>query len=180
MDIITKLERKIAGYLKDLPHLPHSMRLWLAENIWWIVAFFAVVCGISAIALVIRTLVGISTLGGPQTTYYAQESIASWVIIKNTINLVFAAGGALLLGAAVNPLKERQKKGWVLLFVAWCVGVIASVVSVVLLLDFFEILSSLIFTVIWVVITAYFIFEIHGEFAHVERSKGAKKASSKK
>ena len=172
MEFIGKLERTILGWAKDVPHLPVGVRKWIADNIWWIVVIGAVLSGISVLVLVGGLFANLSTLSSPIISYYASSAFVGWLVVTTAVSLVFAVIECLLLAFAVNPLKEKQKKGWVLLFAVWLVGIIAAVVDAILTLNVLSFLGNVIFGAVWVVITGYFLFEIHGQFAHVEHSKG--------
>lgn len=174
MDVLLKLERIVQGWLKGLPRLPAVVRHWLGDNIWWIVAIAAALTGIAVLGLLIGLFVNLSALAAPFASYYASPTFVTWVIVKTIIALVFTALECVLLAMAIQPLKEKQKKGWVLLFAVLLLGVISAVVSAILTLSVFSFIFNLIFSALWIAISAYFLFEIHSEFAHVERSKGVK------
>lgn len=174
MELLVKLERTILGWLKDVPHLPIGARKWLGENVWWIVVIGAVLTGISALVLLGALFTNLSTLGSPIISYYASATFVGWLVVTTAVSLAFAVLEALLLAFAVTPLKERQKKGWVLLFAVWLLGTLSVVVSAILTLNPLGFIGNIIFGAVWVAISGYFLFEIHGQFANVERSKGVK------
>lgn len=174
MDFLRKLETTVAGWLRNVPHLPPNARKWLGDNIWWIVAIGAVLTALGVLGLIGTIMTTLSVLSSPVASYYASTTFVGWAIVTSLVSLVFMVIEGVLLALAISPLKEKQKKGWVLLFATWCVGVISVVVSAILTLNPFAIIGSLIFGAVWAAFAAYFIFEIHGEFAHVERSKGVK------
>lgn len=174
MKLISQLERTVRGWLKNVPHLPASARQWIGENAWWIAAVGAVVSGLGALGLLLGVFETLSALNNPYVAYYASSTFVTWVVIKSIVSLVFIAVTSVLLAVAISPLKEKQKKGWVLLFAAWLVSALSVVVSAVLTLNPFGLITNLIFGALWVALGGYFIFEIHGQFAHTERSKGVK------
>lgn len=178
MELLHKLERTILGWVKDVPHLPVGARKWLADNIWWIVAIGAVLSGISVLVLLSELFSYLSTLSSPIISYYASATFVGWLVVITSVSLAFAIIECLLLAFAVTPLKEKQKKGWVLLFDAWLFGVLSVLVVAVSTLNIFSFLGNIIFGAVWIAITGYFLFEIHGQFAHVERSKGVKKKTA--
>ncbi len=175
MDVLLKLERMVQGWLKGLPHLPVGVRQWLGSNIWWIAAIGAVLSGLAAFTLMISLFTNLSALTTPFVSYYASPTFVTWVIIKTIITLVFTVLECVLLAMAITPLKEKQKKGWVLMFAVLLLGVLSAVVSAFLTLSVFSFIISIIFSAIWLAVSAYLLFEIHGEFAHVEHSKGTKR-----
>ena len=174
MEFLSKLERTVAKWLKDVPHLPLSFRQWLGDNVWWMAVIGTILSGIATLGLIIAFFGSLSTLGTPFISYYASATFVGWVIITTAVSLVFVALECILLGMSVTPLKEKQKKGWVLLFIVLLLGAVSVVVNAILTLNVLTFITSIIFGAIWSAIAAYLLFEIHGEFAHVERSKGIK------
>lgn len=176
MDIITKLENLVLRWVKGLPHLPQPAQKWLATNVWWIALIGAILTGISLLFTLGTLFTAISIIGSVAASYYAASSFTTWTIVTALVSIAFSIGQGLLLAVAVQPLKALQKKGWVLLFLSWLLGVVAMVVSAVLTLNPFSFIFGLIFGAVWVAISGYFLFEIHGQFAHVSKSTGVKKA----
>jgi drug/metabolite transporter (DMT)-like permease len=174
MEVLSKLERIVAGWLKSVPHLPNGTRRWLGDNVWWFAVVGVVLGVIGVLGLIVALLGSLSTLANPIVVYYASSTFLTWVIIKTIIALVFAGFQVALLAFAVNPLKEKQKKGWVLLFAVLLLGALSTVVNALITLNPFGFITSVIFGALWLAVLAYFLFEIHGQFAHVERSKGVK------
>lgn len=177
MEFINKLETTVAGWVKNLPHLPPAGQKWLGQNVWWIALIGAIASGIA----ILVSLFGI-LLGGAAASYIyvVDPAFAAWVLISSIVSLIFTTIRGLLLAMAVNPLKNMQKKGWVLLFSSWLVNVVAVVVGAVLSLSVIGFIGAILFGAIVLAITGYFIFEIHGQFAHSPRvtktAKTAKKA----
>lgn len=174
MEVLAKFERTVLGWLKGIPHLPINARKWLGENVWWIVVIFTVLAGLGILALLLTVFGHIAALTSPYVAYFASSTFVVWAIVTTLVSLVFLVIQGLLLAFAINPLKEKQKKGWVLLFGVWLVGVISIVVSAVLTLNPLSFITNIIFGALWLAVSGYFLFEIHGQFAHVERSKGVK------
>lgn len=175
MELLSKLERTVLGWLKGVPHLPSNVQKWLGDNIWWIVAIATVLSGLGVLGLLFALIGNLSALSTPIMSYYASTTFVTWAIVTTIVSLVFVALDCLLLALAINPLKEKQKKGWVLLFAVWLLGVVSVVVNAILTLNPFGFVTAVIFGAIWLAVSGYFLFEIHGQFAHVERSKGVKK-----
>ena len=174
MEFLTKLERTVLGWLKSVPHLPANIQKWLGDNVWWFAIIGAVLGGIGLLGLVVALFGNLSTLSSPFVSYYASSTFITWVIMKTIVALIFAALEVALLAFAITPLKEKQKKGWVLLFAVWLLGAVSVVVNAVLTLNPFSFITNIIFGAQWLAVTAYFLFEIHRQFAHVERSAGVK------
>lgn len=174
MEFLNKLEEKVFGWFRTTPDLPRELKKWLGENVWWFVI-------VGLILSVINILRGLDTLqkqlslqGSIANSYYTSSSVSDWVIVTVSTSLFFLIIEAILLFFSIQPLREKQKKGWVLLFAAWLVSGIALFVNAFLTLGIISFIVSVLFGGIWLAISGYFLFEIHGQFAHVERSKGVK------
>lgn len=178
MDTITKLERTVLGWFKSVPHLPKFSQRWIGENIWWIIVIATIITALAALGNIFALLGNLSILQNSIVSYYASASFLVWSNVVTTITLIFNAITAIILGVSVTPLREKQKKGWVLLFLAWLVTVVSSVVAAFLTLNVAGFILSLLFSGLFIVVSGYFLFEIHGEFAHTERSRGVKSKRS--
>lgn len=174
MKFLTQLEHTVLRWFKGIPHLPASVQKWIGDNVWWIAAIATVLTAISTLWLLVSVLGSLSTLASPIVTFYVSTTFVAWVIIKSSIALLFVALECVLLATAIVPLKEKQKKGWVLLFAAWLVSAVSVVINSIVTLNPLGFITNLILGGLWTAVFAYFLFEIHGRFAHVERSKGVK------
>lgn len=174
MEVLAKFERAVLGWLKGIPHLPVNARKWLGNNIWWIVIVFTVLTGLAILGLLLTLFGNVSALASPYVGYFVSSTFVVWAIVTGLVSLVFLVLEGLLLAFSITPLKEKQKKGWVLLFGIWLVGAVSVVVNAVLTLNPLTFVTNLIFGALWLAVTGYFLFEIHNQFAHVERSKGVK------
>lgn len=177
MEFISKLEKTILGWLKGVPHLPEVARKWLGDNIWWIAVIGLVLSAIAAVFSLIGILGTASLVGTIAASYYATSTFAAWAIVTGLVSLAFLVIDIILLGLAIKPLQAKQKKGWVLLFAVWLVSAVSVVVDAILSLNPFSFVIGILFGAIWLAVSGYFLFEIHGQFAHVEKSKGVKAAA---
>jgi hypothetical protein len=177
MEFINKLETTVAGWVKNLPHLPPAGQKWLGQNVWWIALIGAIASGIAVLVSLFGLL-----LGGVAASYVyvIDPGFATWVLISSVVALVFTVLKGLVLAVAVQPLKAMQKKGWVLLFIGWLIQAVAVVVGAILSLSVIGFIGSILFGAIGLAITGYFIFEIHGQFAHSPRVTKVAKTSTKK
>ncbi len=175
MEPLTKLEKLILEWYKKVPHLPESFRKWLGDNVWWIAVIGLVFAAISALFVLFGTL-----LGSAAAVAYVLPTFAAWQIVTGVVSLVFLVLEAILLGLAIKPLQNKQKKGWVLLYLLWLLGVVYVVVGAVLTLNPFLFIVQILFGAIWVAVSGYFLFEIHSQFAHVLKSSGVKAEEKKK
>jgi hypothetical protein len=174
MEHLTKLEKKLLKWGESLPHLPKAAREWLGANIWWIALIGAILSGISVIVNLNSLFDTIAVLGTIGATYFATTSITSWMIVTSLVSIFFTALSTVVLAFSIKPLQNKEKKGWVLLFVTWLLSALSTVVMAVLSLSVFSFIVGLMFGAIWLAISGYFLFEIHGQFAHAEKSKGVK------
>ncbi len=175
-EFLYKLEKTVFGWFKNVPGLPEGARKWLADNIWWIVIVGLVLTIISVLGSLAALSTRISVLGTVAASYYVSSVTSSWLIVADIVALLFMIAEAILLFFAIQPLREKQKKGWVLLFATWLLGAVALVVNALLGLSVLHFIVAILFGAIWLAISGYFLFEIHSQFAHVERSRGIKKS----
>jgi hypothetical protein len=172
MELITKLENLVGGWLKNVPHLPPAGQKWLGQNVWWIVLIGAIVSGIALLFAIGALFALIALLGAVTASYYgayAATGVTGLSIAAAIVALAFTIIRVILLAISVKPLKDMQKKGWTLLFIVWLVQVVAVVVGAVLSFNVASFLVSLILGAIGLAISAYFLFEIHAQFAHSPR-----------
>lgn len=174
MEFLAKLERTVLEWFKSLPSLPASGRKWLGDNVWWIVLIGAILTALGILGALSALGTAISLQGTVVAQYYVSPAVGTWAIVSSIVGLVFSVLEVILLFSAIQPLKAKQKKGWVLLFATWLLGGIAVVVNAVLSLSILGFILSVLFGGVWMAISGYFLFEIHNQFAHVERSRGVK------
>jgi len=177
MELVTKLEKQISKWLKNVPHLPTNAQKWLADNIWWIAVVGAIVAGIAflfSLGALFSAIALLGAVGNPVYRYYITQGVTAWSLVTAIVGLVFLAVQALILGLAVNPLKAKQHKGWRILFIAWLVSVVAVVIDAVLTLSPISFIFSLIFGAVGIAIGAYLIFEIRERFIGSTAKKAKK------
>ena len=167
MNLINKLEKTVLGWVKNVPHLPVSVQKWLAVNVWWIALVGAILSGLATLFALIGLSTLLSLIGSVSSTYYVTGTLSNWAIVSSAISIVFLALVTLVYALAVKPLQNRQKKGWVLLFLSWIINGISVVVSSVLSMSVVGFIIGIMFGAIYLAISGYFIFEIHGQYAHV-------------
>jgi len=173
MELINKLERIVLGWVKNVPHLPATGQKWLGVNVWWIALIAAIIGGIWFLFALNGLFSLLTLLSSVSNLYYVTNTYTDYAIFKAIIGLVFLGLTVAALAFAISPLKDRLKKGWVLLFLAWIISALSIVVSAVLSLSVIGFIISIIFGAIFLAIGGYFLFEIHGQFAHP--TKRAKK-----
>jgi hypothetical protein len=166
VEFINKIEKQLLGWNKGTPNLPRQAQRWLGDNVWWIVLAGAILSGIAFLFGLGGLLRLISLEGSASNSYYVSDDYTSIRIMEAAISLFFTTVIGLLLALAVRPLQRKSKKGWVLLFLAFFVQAISVLVSAVLTFSFAGFVITVLFGAIGLAIGAYFLFEIHGEFAH--------------
>jgi fatty acid desaturase len=157
---IQDLAKKGEALFKDLPHLPKS---WV-KNIVKILPFLVLIGGI------------FSLLSGFQNLFAFNRNralIMHWMQINRTYYYVTAAfsivTGALYL-MSYKFLKDKDYKGWLLLF---CASILSLAQSIVLLIFGW---GGLFASIIAAIISFYLIYEIRAEF----NTKEAKASDSQK
>ena len=173
MEFISKLEKIVLGWAKDVPHLPVRGQKWLGVNVWWITAVGAVVSFIGAIYSLATVFRLVALLGAPSNSYYVTSDYTGIAIMTALVSLVFLVANGILLTLAVKPLQDMHKKGWVLLFMTLLVEALSIVIHAVLSLSIAGFIVSILLGVIGLAVGAYFIAEIHSQFGH--RTKEADK-----
>lgn len=177
MEFLSQIERTILGWLKSIPHLPKQFQQWLGDNAWWMAAGGAALTGLVALGMLVAVLGDIAALTSPVASWFVSTTVIIWSIVKTLFIFVSTALVCAIFAYAVIPVKEKQKKGWVLLFGAFLVTAVSAFLMAVLTLNFLGFISSILFSALILAIWAYFLFEIHGEFAH---DRPVKDTSAKK
>lgn len=173
MELITKLENLVAGWTKNVPHLPAAGQRWLGQNVWWIVLIGTILTGIGvlfSINGIFQTINLLNTFNSTIYGYYAVANISAMTVVAAVVALAFSIAMGLVMALSIKPLQLMQKKGWTLLFVSWLIEAIAVVVNAILGLSVFGFIFAVIFGAIFLAISGYFIFEIRGQFAHVTKT----------
>lgn len=161
MDFVRKFELSLAKWLRHTPNLPKNVRDWLATNSWWIILVVAILSGITAVGALVGFVSKLSIAG--------IAAAGAWWVFDALISLVLTVVVTVLFGFAVSPLKNLEKKGWVLVFIAILVeaiGVVLSALSALVTTQgiggFF---STLIWGIVYLLLSAYFLYEIRGYFS---------------
>jgi len=170
MEVLSKAEKVVLEWVKDVPHLPSTTQKWISQNVWWIALIFAVIGGIGVLYVVPDIFLLIMKWETASQAQFVITTFIEFAIAKQIISLVLSLLIVVVLALAVSPLRRQQKKGWVLLFLALLLEAILVVVGALLSLSIFGFIVGVIFGGIFLVALAYFLFEIHGRFNHVAQS----------
>jgi len=181
MESIHKLEKTVAGWYKNVPHLPTGGQKWLADNVWWIALIALVLTALSIFPLIAGVLFVGAVAGGLGAAYGGAygAALAGTALIAVWVAIIFLLFETVVLGLAIAPLKAHKKKGWDLLFILALVNVASVVASGLIGFNF----MALIWGLLWSAVGAYFLFEIHGYFGSKEKATHAhapKKTDDKK
>lgn len=174
MELISKLEKTVAGWLKPIPSLPKTVQKWLAENLWWIALVSVILTAISILVL-IGAIGTWSTYSSSITAIYGTSlGLASYApgwIIGTIITLIFSALITLLMAIAIKPLKSMDSKGWRLLFFVYVLSALQVVVNSVMTLNVVSFIFGIIFGAIGLAIGGYFLFQIKSYFGSTAKAK---------
>ncbi|MDB5176976.1 MAG: hypothetical protein JWN75_644 [Candidatus Saccharibacteria bacterium] len=164
MDQVHKLEIIVARWYKTVPHLPKEFTKWLSDNIWWIVIIGVAISVISLLTLVplVFFALGVTTVTSGvsvlSSAYGASYNGFFWFTVL--VALLSAVAVTILEAMAIIPLKSKFKKGWTLLFIAALVSLASSVLTNLITMSIFGIVSA----VLWAAVHGYFLFEIRSYF----------------
>lgn len=164
MEAVKKLEKSIEKVCKDLPHLPESSREGLA-NIWpWLALVGGIVQLLAAWSLhrLANWADRLNDTTNLLTNYYSAD-VGPSSFDKTIIYLGVAtlAVEAFLLLTAYPKLKNRQRAGWDLLFLAALVNVAYSLIQ---LFTYDRGVYNFVFGLIGSAIGFYLLFEVKGKF----------------
>jgi hypothetical protein len=133
MDVVHKIDKKLADVFKDLPALPKSSKELLAQ-IW---PWLALVGGLMQLfaALAIWRLLSWTNRWEELGDFYSRTigvDVGPSLMDKTAIYIGVAIllVDAVILLMAFSPLRARVRRGWDLLFLAALLNVAYSVVSI--------------------------------------------------
>lgn len=174
MELVRTLENKLADLYKGAPALSKNTKETLA-NIWpYLTAVVAVLQLWAAWALwdlinkynqVEDVVTGF--LGNYLSDQYTLSSGEKMVIY---VGVALLAVQAVILLLAFSPLKNRQRKGWDLVFLVSLLQIVYAVVS---LFVFNHGLGDFIFNLLGAAIGFYFLFQIRDQYKGASSAKKA-------
>ena len=154
MKQLAPLEDAIAKVHKDLPHLPKRLTTWLVENAWWLVIIGVVLGAIG----VVTTLTAL-TAGSLFVGSIAGAAIGGMIFVSGIVSLAVLVVTIIIEAMAIQPLKEKKKRGWDLLFLASLIGIAGSLVGA-LLNGPLGIITGVVWTAVGAAIGFYVLFEL--------------------
>ncbi len=160
MEAVKNIEKSIEKAFKDLPHLPESSREGLAKVWPWLALIGGIVQLLAAWSL--YRLADWADATVSLAAYYRVD-VGPSSFDKTVIYLGVAvlAVEAVILLMAYPKLKNRQRAGWDLLFLAALVNVAYSVVQI---FTYDRGFGSFLFGLIGSAIGFYLLFEIKSKF----------------
>ena len=155
----TGIVDQLRPIFKDVPHLPAGVTNFLSMILPWLVGLGGIVSVISGIDLILNSF-------GFGINWWAQMIgfSPSYFLVSGILQLV--AGAVALI--AFNPLKNKLKTGWFLLFWGMVISLVQSVAGIILMPN--QVGTDVVGMVIGLAIGLYLFFEIESEY---------KKSSSK-
>jgi len=179
METIAKFENTMEGWFKSVPHLPENGRKWLAKNAWLITLIGLVLSALAILSIawaLFAALTAVSVVSSYMAAYGVSAYSTTWTI-STIISLLALIAVVILTAISIKPLKAMNKKGWDLLFMAFLVSAVISIISSVVNFSVYGFFSSLIGAVIGLGIGLYFLFEIKSYFKKIsEAAKTSKTA----
>ena len=173
MESLHTLEKTIADWYKNVPHLPKGGQKWIAENVWWI-TLIVVILGVFGVFSLFTVIAGLSVLTAGYGAYGGYATVAAGLgglaLAAAWVSLAALAASTVVLAFAVSPLKTHGKKGWDLLFLSEVIYFALGVIGAVISFNF----AGIIGPVIGAAIGFYFLFEIRSYFLGAKTEKKEK------
>ncbi len=179
MSALKNLEQTLAGWQKNSPiHLPVSVRKWLADNAWWLV-IVGIVGSIISIIGSIRALMWandvlyqarqFSAALGVDTPSTLGSDISIWVSMAVFVVVI------IIELKAIQPLREKKKSGWDLVFLASLIAIAGSLVSGI---ASGGIVATIFGTAIAALLSWFFLFELRLEYLPKEKKTASFKPAT--
>ena len=166
MSTLQQLETTLDQWYKKSPiHLPESARKWIGDNVWWIV-IIGVIASVISVVGSIRALFWADDLL-KQTREFAASigvtvpndnlayDISLWVSAIVFIIVI------LIELRAIQPLREKKKHGWDLVFLAALLSLAGGLVSGLIS---GAVVGPIVGTIVGAVIGGFFLFETRSQF----------------
>ena len=175
MSIVTQLEESLVKLYQKLPHLPSNIRTWIGTNIWWI-TLIGVVLGALGVVSSLFALLFAAGWVAPYVHMYGQYGVGALAGAAIAWGVVWALVGATVVvvsAMAIQPLRDKLKKGWNLLFVVLLIQGASIVLEFLFNLGFWSFVG-LFWSALWLAAAGYVLFELRSQFAE-KKSKNAKR-----
>lgn len=160
MDLVRKIETKLADLYKGAPALPKKVKDTIVEYLPYVVLVLGILQVLAALALwrAADAAARLSDFANSISAYYGgPEAVSTMDKTFIYLGVVLLAVEAVLMLMAFSPLQKRQRKGWNLLFLVSLIQVAYAVVLI--FVDSYGV-GSFVFSLIGAAIGFYFLFQI--------------------
>lgn len=165
MELVRRIENKLAELYKGAPVLPKKAKDVIVEYLPYFVLLGAVLQAWTAYVLwrLADVAERFSDFANSLSAYYGGPAVGLSAFDKTVIYLgvILLAVEALLMLIAFSPLKKRARRGWDLLFL---VSLLQIVYAVALIFVDGRGVGSFIFSLIGAAIGFYFLFQIRDHY----------------
>jgi hypothetical protein len=156
METINSLEKKLVEVNKTLPQIPESGKKVLAD--WfWVLLVIGVVVGVMGIL----TILGIGASGSLLLTGLGAGAYVAATLWPSIVFGVIGMAIVIVIEAmAIGPAKNKEHRGWQLVFIAVLLQFVISVLQNIFINDYTSVLGSL----IGLAIGLYLLVQVHSYF----------------
>ncbi len=172
MSVLQSIENKLdEALVKNAPfQLPEGLRKWIADYAWVFTLIGFILGTLSA--LFFLPLLGFVSVVGT-TANAGRFALFSWIAF------IVLVGYVVLLGLATPKLKDKQKRGWDLVFIGALALLVYNFVAW-LQLPSVGSFFGLLWNVAWAVLGLYIIFQVRSYFVTVSKTAASKKPTAAK
>lgn len=158
-----ELENKLNEMLvtKAPVQLPENVRKWIGTYAW-VFALVGLVLGVLAFFPLLAGLGIVSTFGVAYGS--GRLLVLAW------LSLIAMAAYLIVLGIATPKLKAKQPRGWDLIFYATLAYFVYDVVYALSYISAAAIMG-LIWNLLWLTVSLYFIFQVRSQFKGSAKKK---------
>lgn len=159
----TKIIDQVRPMFKNVPHLPKGFVNFIVKVTPWLVGLGGVMGVLSSLSLIMGGLSG-RAYWGHMARYTGMSYFSTPMSLQGGVQLI----SSLIMLLAFSLLKNRQKKGWILLFWIMALNIVESLLGGVF---FSYYIGSIISMLIGLIIGLYFMFEIEGAYEKKKTKK---------
>ncbi len=165
MDTVKSIEAQLVDLNKTLPKLPAGLTKWLADYGWLLVLISVILSIMTLVTLVPLLLLafGVSTavgVGNLFAGYGFNPAIAPLAWLSISISFVTLLFAIVVEAMAITPLKNKQHRGWQLIFIVMLVSTALSIVASIVTLQ----PGSLVINLVVYAIGFYVLFQLRPHF----------------
>jgi len=175
MEMVRKVEDKLADLFKDLPALPKNVKETLAQVWPWLALIFGLLQVAAAWGLwrLMDTIQQVDQAYGYLAQYVQiTDPISSTDKVFIWVGIAVLIVNAVILLMAFAPLKARLRKGWDLIFLGALLNVVYSVISIFIEGRGF---GTFVVSLLGSAVTFYLLFQVREKFGGKQPATSAKK-----